>query len=260
MDLKTYQRDCLLGTLGAVLMLIGDLCLSIRRQRTICQRGISEWIVGRMAAAAAAGHRAFRYGAGLFYRKGFLRADTSAVPKDPDGAPHRRRDLHSLRRGGAFFHRQSCGLDGEACADTWPRRNGCRDTGPVPATDAAAAYRLRGNDLAYPYELFCPADEENRLAAANACVAYVGLADRVCADPGYADFFRRNAAHRGHAACDAEDRQLLSADTGSYHDEKCLSRRQHGKYPAACLCDAGTDGTLHRSRYPFFPLGVALRT
>ena len=185
MDLKTYQRDCLLGTLGAVLMLIGDLCLSIRRQRTICQRGISEWIVGRMAAAAATGHRAFRYGAGLFYRKGFLRADTSAVPKDPVGAPHRRRDLHSLRRGGAFFHRQSCGLDGEACADTWPRRNGCRDTGPVPATDAAAAYRLRGNDLAYPYELFCPADEENRLAAANACVAYVGLADRVCADPGY---------------------------------------------------------------------------
>lgn len=28
-DRKTYQRDCLLGALGAFLMLIGDLCLSV---------------------------------------------------------------------------------------------------------------------------------------------------------------------------------------------------------------------------------------
>ena len=28
MNLKAYQRDCLLGALGAVLMLVGDLCLS----------------------------------------------------------------------------------------------------------------------------------------------------------------------------------------------------------------------------------------
>ena len=28
-ELKNYRRDCLLGALGALLMLIGDLCLSI---------------------------------------------------------------------------------------------------------------------------------------------------------------------------------------------------------------------------------------
>ena len=26
---KTYRRDCLLGALGAALMLVGDLCLSV---------------------------------------------------------------------------------------------------------------------------------------------------------------------------------------------------------------------------------------
>ena len=26
---KNYQRDCLLGALGALLMLVGDLCLSV---------------------------------------------------------------------------------------------------------------------------------------------------------------------------------------------------------------------------------------
>ena len=29
MDLKAYRRDCLLGALGAFLMLVGDLCLSV---------------------------------------------------------------------------------------------------------------------------------------------------------------------------------------------------------------------------------------
>ena len=29
LDLKSYRRDCLLGALGALLMLIGDLCLSV---------------------------------------------------------------------------------------------------------------------------------------------------------------------------------------------------------------------------------------
>ena len=29
MDLKAYRRDCLLGALGALLMLVGDLCLSV---------------------------------------------------------------------------------------------------------------------------------------------------------------------------------------------------------------------------------------
>ena len=28
-DLKKYRRDCLLGTLGALMMLVGDLCLSV---------------------------------------------------------------------------------------------------------------------------------------------------------------------------------------------------------------------------------------
>ena len=29
LKLKTYQRDCLLGALGAILMFVGDLCLSV---------------------------------------------------------------------------------------------------------------------------------------------------------------------------------------------------------------------------------------
>lgn len=29
MDLKAYQRDCLLGALSGLLMLVGDLCLSV---------------------------------------------------------------------------------------------------------------------------------------------------------------------------------------------------------------------------------------
>ena len=29
LDLKSYRRDCLLGALGALLMLAGDLCLSV---------------------------------------------------------------------------------------------------------------------------------------------------------------------------------------------------------------------------------------
>ncbi len=29
MDRRSYQRDCWLGTLGALLMLVGDLCLSV---------------------------------------------------------------------------------------------------------------------------------------------------------------------------------------------------------------------------------------
>ncbi len=28
-SLKKYRRDCLLGALGALLMLVGDLCLSV---------------------------------------------------------------------------------------------------------------------------------------------------------------------------------------------------------------------------------------
>lgn len=29
MDRRSYQRDCWLGTLGTLLMLVGDLCLSV---------------------------------------------------------------------------------------------------------------------------------------------------------------------------------------------------------------------------------------
>ena len=29
LDLKSYRRDCLLGALGALLILAGDLCLSV---------------------------------------------------------------------------------------------------------------------------------------------------------------------------------------------------------------------------------------
>ena len=29
LDLNSYRRDCLLGALGALLMLAGDLCLSV---------------------------------------------------------------------------------------------------------------------------------------------------------------------------------------------------------------------------------------
>ncbi len=29
MELRSYKRDCLLGAVGALLMLVGDLCLSV---------------------------------------------------------------------------------------------------------------------------------------------------------------------------------------------------------------------------------------
>ena len=58
---KTYRRDCLLGALGALLMLAGDLCLSVipanpGGQRPVCQRSIFKRVVRAVAAAAAAGN------------------------------------------------------------------------------------------------------------------------------------------------------------------------------------------------------------
>ena len=81
---KTYRRDCLLGALGALLMLAGDLCLSVipanpGGQRTVCQRGVFKRVVGAVAAAVAAGDGALRHGTRLFHRARFHHADSTAA-------------------------------------------------------------------------------------------------------------------------------------------------------------------------------------
>ena len=73
----------------------------------------------------------------------------------------------------------------------------------------------------------------------------------------HAALFRRDAAPGGHAAGNAEDRRHFPADAGSYHDEACVFRCQHGKYPAAGLRHGGSHRALHRSGRPVLPLGIA---
>ena len=77
-------------------------------------------------------------------------------------------------------------------------------------------------------------------------------------DPLFPDahLFRHDAAGRGHAARDAEDRQLLPADAGDHDDEKRLSRRWCGKRPDAGVRDARPHGAVRRPFRPLFPLGI----
>lgn len=81
-EAKAYRRDCLLGALGALLMLVGDLCLSIIPAapgdsglftREAYLNG--SWEAWR--AAAAGGNGALRHGARLFYCTGFLAGSCS---------------------------------------------------------------------------------------------------------------------------------------------------------------------------------------
>lgn len=70
-EMKQYKRDALFGALGAFLMLIGDLRLSVipdkpKRQRIICKRGVSERLMGAMETSAADCNRSFRHGACFF--------------------------------------------------------------------------------------------------------------------------------------------------------------------------------------------------
>ena len=70
-EMKQYKRDAMFGALGAFLMLIGDLCLSVipdkpKRQRIICKRGVSERLMGAMETSAADCNRSFRHGACFF--------------------------------------------------------------------------------------------------------------------------------------------------------------------------------------------------
>lgn len=83
---------------------------------------------------------------------------------------------------------------------------------------------------------------------------------RHCLDPLFpdADLLGYDAAHRGHAARDAEDRRLLPADAGTYADEAYVSGHPNGKRPAANRRHGWRHRALHRSFHPLLPLGDGL--
>ena len=115
-ELKNYKRDALLGALGAFLMLIGDLCLSVIPASPgdggLFARGsLSERDMGSVAAAAADCNGALRHGAGIFHRSSILPANTAAAPRNPLGGSGGGRDLHRHGGGAALFYRQPCRLD-----------------------------------------------------------------------------------------------------------------------------------------------------
>ena len=81
---------------------------------------------------------------------------------------------------------------------------------------------------------------------------------RHCVDSLFpdADLFRHNAADRGHAARDAEDRPFLPAHTGDYDDEKCFFSDLRGQHTGAGLRNDRRCCALHGALRALFSLGV----
>ena len=82
--------------------------------------------------------------------------------------------------------------------------------------------------------------------------------ERHCLDPlfPHANLFRHNAADRGHAARDAEDRPFLPAHTGHYDDEKCFFSDLRGQHTGAVLRNDRRCRALHGALRALFSLGV----
>lgn len=115
-EMKVYRRYSMLGALGALLMLAGDLCLSIIPvsagdsglfvREAYLNGSYESW---RLPLLIATGLPCMALG--FFFRADFPSADKSAVSQNALCSSYRRRNLHSHSRSIAFIYRQSCRLD-----------------------------------------------------------------------------------------------------------------------------------------------------
>ena len=97
-ELKIYKRDALLGALGAILMLLGDLCLKrdftrSRRPRAFYAGSLSKRFVGIVATAVTDCNGILRYDARIFYRARIVSANKAAISQDPSCCFCGRRNL-----------------------------------------------------------------------------------------------------------------------------------------------------------------------
>lgn len=133
LSLRRFRRDCLLGALSALLMLAGDLCLSV-----IPASAGDSGLFSRQAYLSGA-YETWRLPLllltglpGMALAFFTVRASyTAPIPQNADGRADRRRDLCLHRRGAALFHRQSGRLGQPSGAPSGPGRNAGADTGPV---------------------------------------------------------------------------------------------------------------------------------
>lgn len=139
-----------------------------------------------MTAAAAVGYGTFRHGFGLFYSKSQLYADKATAPQTAAGSSYKRGDLFDLCGCGAFYDRQSGGLDQYPVPLVGQDRNHSDYSGLVYTGFSVFMDFVRRYDPVDPLQRLGGFGKENHSAAENVSVPYAGLADRAGRDPGCA--------------------------------------------------------------------------
>lgn len=157
-----------------------------RRQRAFSAGSLFKRRLSGMAAAVAAGYRASGHGFGLFYSKSQLYADKAAAPQTAAGSSYKRGDLSDLCGRGAFYDRQSGGLDQYPVPLAGPDGNRRDYSGLVYTGFSVFMDFVRRYDPVDPLQRLGGFGKENHSAAENVSVPYAGLADRAGRDPGCA--------------------------------------------------------------------------
>lgn len=157
-----------------------------RRQRAFSAGSLFKRRLSGMAAAAAAGYRASGHGFGLFCSKSQLYADKAAELQTAAGSSYKRGYLSDLRGHGAFYDRQSGGLDQYPVPFAGPDGNCSGYSGLVYKGFSVFMDFIRRYDPVDPLQCLGGFCKENHSAAENVSVPYAGLADRAGRDPGCA--------------------------------------------------------------------------
>lgn len=161
-ELTAYKRDCLFGALGALLMLVGDLCLSVVTaspgdsglfMREAYLNGAYEsWRLPLLLVTGLCGMTL-----GFFT----VRASYRQIK------PQYRKTRLALLAGGViyiatagtlhFFYRQSCRLDKHTFNGSRSRRNHSIDPSAIHPFDADHGNCIRGNGFDDPFKRLCGA-------------------------------------------------------------------------------------------------------
>ena len=184
---KNYRRDCLPGALSALLMLVGDLCLSL--------------------IPASPGD------SGLFLREAYLNGSypTWRLPLLlGTGLMGMALGVFTVRvsnqqilpqyRCAAFLDRLPGRLDQPACAANGPRGNGAADSGAIRPADAGDVFFLCGHDPDDAHRRVGGSDPENFAAPMDGAVPSGALADSFRPHSGSSAGPGRGGLHLGFRA------------------------------------------------------------
>ncbi len=199
---KRYRRDALFGALGALLMLVGDLCLSVIpaspgdsglfAREAYLNGSWEQWRLPLLVATGLCGMALGFFTVRMSYRQILPQYRKTRAAVLAGGVIY-------IATAGAlhFFIGSLADLDKHAFSASRTGRNNGADRGAVCPSDARDVHCLRGNGFADSCRCLCIADKENRPAAVDVCLPYDRFSGYIRTDSRYPPGARGRCFHMG---------------------------------------------------------------